>query len=523
MARRGDVNLSITGDSRDWNRELNRAERSTNRFTKKTQSMFGRVGKGIGKSLAGFGKSFMAPLAALAGGAAIIGAGRRIIDFDDNLLTLGLNAGLTKKEMFELREEIVDTAFASRRSRDDILGSISDIVDKTGDFDFARDSILGVGKAATAMGADINDVGRLASAASINLNLAGDDVEEFFNIIATQGNKGSFIFKDLASQAERLMSAAGRIGIVKDNFAEFGAFLQLARPSFGSAEETSTAIRNIATRLKTQRKQVEKLVGYSVFDDKGNIKDFRKTIVDLVKASEGDIKPLFDIFQEASLAFGTMQKEYLEFGELRSFDNLIAQASEGNFMLNAFEERTKNAKAQLQQLSNVAWEFADAGIAPVIAEMNKELSRLTSNPAEMEKFRKNLTDIGKAIGDMAALGVDIVHLVEALFSIPDIIGKVFDSVPHFIKDGAQNRKQIRDYGRASPKQRASIEEFNKQSIAAAAAAAQNQTIANDNKVEVTINQKIDREGKAVTTGQSSGGSFALNVKDSWNLPRGSIE
>ena len=528
MAPRGDINLTITGDSRDWNRTLKRAENRAKRSTGRMSGMFGKMGKSMTAGAMTFAKGMAGPFAALATGTAAIAAGKRIMDFDDNLLTLALNAGISRAEMMKLREEIIQTGFDARIPRDQILAAISDIVDKTGDFDFARESILGVGKATTAMAAEIEDVSRLASAASINLKLSGQDVNDFFNVIATQGNKGSFIFRDLANQAERLLSAAGRIGIVKQNFAEFGAFIQLARPSFGSAEETSTAISNIATRLKTQRTAVEGMLGYSIFDEQGKIKDFEKTITDLVKKSGGDIAKLYKIFQESSIAFTGLISDYQEFGELRGFEKLIAEAEQGTFLMDTFSQRVQQAKYSLRNLFAIGWEFADAALVPIIEELGESLEDITNDPEKLRKFREGMKEIGASIGDLAGSVMDLTQRLNDLMPLLDAFvtltktghagARVVASPFYFAGEGMDRMGRNRAWESATPEARRAAREFNRQAMERAAqSVVEARAGKTEQSVNVNITQHIDRDGRTRTETDSPNTHLTIYHKGRGNL------
>ncbi|MGO1073232.1 phage tail tape measure protein [Lysobacter sp. CA199] len=107
-----------------------------------------------------------------------------------------------------------------------------------------------LGKAATATGAGMDDLGAVIVAAKNNLAIAAEDTERTLNILAYAGKKGSFEIRDMARWLPMLSPALASMGMTgKSAVAELGAALQIARVGAGSSDEAANNFRNFLNKI----------------------------------------------------------------------------------------------------------------------------------------------------------------------------------------------------------------------------------------------------------------------------------
>lgn len=403
---RNDVEYRIGANTRRLGRDLTGAERRVKRHTENVEGRFKRAAQSIDRKL---GAALKSPFAGLIGGAAVLAAGKKILDFKDKLAALQVQGRLTDEQTLALENTIYRSGNVARQSYDGVLDAVTEIVNKTGDMNLAMTGIEGIAVSAKATSSDILDISKVASSLYVNMGITGDQMQDAFNILAVQGKNGSFVFSELAGQAERLTAAAGALDLRGlEDLKQYGAFLQMIRPSFGSAEEASTMVKNIMVRIQTEAKKIKKVVGFDVFDKSGNMKDLDEIIKGLVSGTGGDISKLTDIFGEAALAFTVLNREYKDTGGFETFEQHIKKAG-SNELWNDFLIKSKTGKNTVQALGNVMRRGTDLALAPAIDSLSESLNKLLSDPQDLQDFEETLKAIGtaiKLIADGTTMAVD---------------------------------------------------------------------------------------------------------------------
>ena len=139
--------IVITARDRGLTDTLRKSERSVSGFGRNLTGIMGRAGREIGR----FGDR-IGGLTTLLGGVAGVAAAKGVIDFDSRLARLSIQAGLTKQEMLGLKQELIETGDATYQGPEDLLAAVEQIVEKTGNFDFARKALKDMGVVASATG-----------------------------------------------------------------------------------------------------------------------------------------------------------------------------------------------------------------------------------------------------------------------------------------------------------------------------------------------------------------------------------
>ncbi len=399
--RTENLRLIISGDGRLLGAELNKTDRQLTTFANRATKMFTNAEQKILGSVKNLATN---PLTLIGGVAGVLYEGKKLVDFQDNLSTLGINAGMTAKQIYELNQMIYETAYATGQDRDVLTSAINDIIDKTGDVPFAIAALKGTGIASTAMGADLLDTSKVLSAFRLGMKATAEESMTMFDIMARMGNVGSFTFKQQAKVAERLFSSAAlAVGINKDNFAEYNAFLQTIKPIFGSEEMAATAVEQIMMRLNIDKNKVQKKLGFKLFDEKGSIVDFKKTIEAISKLTT----------KEQSDLFGESSKAFLPLGDKKGIDQyemIIRKGTEAGFINEAFVKKTQEAKFQLNAFVTSGKELSQLALTDVLKEVTKYMKEITSDPERLKQFRMELTEIANALSVIAKLGFNLLTL-----------------------------------------------------------------------------------------------------------------
>jgi TP901 family phage tail tape measure protein len=397
--RTENLKLILSADGKLLGAELGRGEQHVKNYTNRVRGYFSKMS---GHIMGGIKNALSSPLAVFGGGAAMLYAGKQIIDYQDKLSTMGINAGLTAGQLMGLDNAILNNAYSTGQSRDEILAAMNDIFDKTGDFKFTSDAIGGVAKSSTAMSADMLDSARILSAMKLGMGATAGEAESLFDILARMGNIGSFPFAQQAQQAERLFASSTlALGITKKNFGEYAAFIQSVKPVFGSGDIAATAIERIMMDMATKRKEVQKAVGFKLFDEKGSIIDFRKTIKAISKL---DIVKRSKLFGEFGRAFIPLSSE----AGIKTYEDYIKAGQEAGFITDAFAKKQTEAKFQVNALATAAQQFSNTALSPVIKELSDSLVQMTSDPEKMKEFTQSIRDMGEIFTGLAkAMGFTI--------------------------------------------------------------------------------------------------------------------
>jgi TP901 family phage tail tape measure protein len=525
------VRIGIYGDNHRLVRTLGDTERRMAALWQRTSGMAGR-------SVAFLGRSLRSPFAALVGGAAIIGAGKSIMDFDAALIRTAINGKLTADEQMKLRKEIEVTALATGQSRGAVLEGVGAIVEKIGDLEYARSIVKDMGVAATGSGAALSDIGAVASQLKSKLDIGAGGFMEAMDILNAQGKSGAFTLENFATEGERIFAAASRLGLKgADDLRRIGAYAQVARMATGSSEQATTVVERTISAIFDKQKEIKKL-RFNIYDDTGKLKNFDTILKGIIVAAKGNEQVLGDIFGEQGIrGMSQMARMWRETGDFGTFDALRDVSAQGENMRD-MSRYAGSFKYQLQTLTSVAEQFADSALAPLMSELSSSLRTLTSNPKKMEEFKDQIVGMGKNLGNMAA---DVYRLVEALTSLVPLLetvtglvqvgANIIDLPFNLGKAGARETQRRAEYGaweNATPEERKSAYAANAQSLQAAyqqavysrvstasAAGGPASQAPSANNVNLTVNVT----GTQVTaSGTSSGGaSPSINVRRGLHL------
>lgn len=536
MPRRGDIHLTIGGDSKQWESTLRRSGQASKRFSRNVDTNFSRLGGKLGKVGGRFASGLVAPFAAMAGGAIVYQAGRQIIGFESDLTRLSIQAGKSAEEQIALKKEIVDTGIETGQLRDDVLGGISAMVEKNGDLEFARNMMKDIGIASTATGASFADMGILAVQLRDKMGLAGGEIKTALNTLTVQGKAGAFTLENLAGLGERLFTSAGRLGIQgMGGIREFGAFAQVARMGTGSAEQATTAVERVMASIIDKQDQIGKL-GFNIFEDKDaqKYKSLSDILKGTIKAAKGNEKILGKIFGEEGIrGVSTLAKAYRETKGFALFDELVTADSErAGELMKDFARYSTSTSYQLKVLAGIGQEFADEALAPIIADLTSNIRELTSDPEKMKKFRESVKEVAVTFAEVGQEVVMIIGKITELLPLLDAMvdgakiihagGRLIQSPFAMIGQGLEHYENLANWKDAAVESRSDAAAYNARALQEAAASAQTARHGNTNQPSLTLPESawnktdvyVSISGEKVTARtESSNGKSSTTVRD----------
>lgn len=418
------LRLILSGDGKLLSAELSKSENKIKTFSEHSRSML----RGMGRHFQSWGQdvrhSILAPIAGIASAGAIFAATKRIIEFDAALSRLAIGGNATAETQMRLRKEIQETADRSYQSWNAVSEGINAIIVKTGDMDFARQSIKDIGVAATASGATMADMAAVAVGLRDKIGLTKDEILPAFNLITVQGKRGAFTLGDMAAQGERLFSAAQRFNVHgMQQLRVFGSLVQTARMGTGSSEQATTAVENTLADIIDKYKEIRQLAHFSVFkegkDGAKELKPLEEVIKGIVIGTKGDPTKLAKIFGRESIrAMNTIVADYKKNGGFALFDDIKTQdMGRANQLMEDFARYSKEAAPQLQLIANQMDKFSSRALTPAIREFTKAIQDMSANPERVERIARAAGDIAAGLSVIAKTAVKAGEAMAAMIDV----------------------------------------------------------------------------------------------------------
>lgn len=413
------VVLDLTGN---LSRRADQYGRSLQRMGKMgTRSMqtLNRSMKKVGQGMEAMGSRYTAMASGLATGAAV----RGVVQLEQRLVRMGIQAGKSAEEVNRIKEAVFDAAQQKdiRVEPAQILAAIDAIVEKTGDLDFADKNIRNIGLAIQATGADGGAIGEiLAEFQKLGIT-APAEVMKALDVMNVQGKAGAFTLEHLAALGPRVINAyaaTGRTGA--EALREMGAALQVIRMGTGSSEQAATAFEAVLRTLTdpAKIKQLRRL-GVEVFDPtamKEGVEKLRlinELMTEIVAKSKGKVTTLGSIFDaEAMRSFNKSISDYQTAGEQTNLKKFMGVEADGTTTTKDSARAAETASAALTYLKTSLERFADNQLADDISRLADAINEL--DPATVERIFKGIV---LGVGSLMAYsaGAKVVRGARSLF------------------------------------------------------------------------------------------------------------
>ncbi|OIN97096.1 MAG: phage tail tape measure protein [Deltaproteobacteria bacterium CG1_02_45_11] len=380
------LELIVRGRADQLDSVIRSSGKNIETFGRKSIAAFRRVGRTINT----VSDRYLTRFNGLIGGAALLYAGKGVIDLDSRLARLAITAGKGAGMLVGLKKELFAISTQTYTPVGDLVDYINVIVAKTGDLDFAMKTLKEAGTVSASTGTTMENLGAVAANLSEKLKIKPGDYLKAMDILNLGAKAGAIEFKDFAAQMEVIASATGRFNLEGlKGVRTLSAWVQVSKKSNASADETATAIKGSISEMLTAEKikQMQKL-GFNPIDVVASkkagvtvMKDIEDVIKGIVKATKGDEIKLGEIFGLRSItAFTDIAREFRATGRFDTFDKFAQQGGDGVETMKDFHFWSKQTAAQITNMKTELSKFTNENLAGPIELLNKALTFLNNHP-----------------------------------------------------------------------------------------------------------------------------------------------
>lgn len=325
---------------------------------------------------------------------------KQVADFDAQMRRMGTDAQLTTEQVKTLHDKIRDVSNQKDIRIDaSALGQgASELLGKTGDYQYVVDNLRNMGLMMQAFGVD----GQVAAGLMAQFwekNVRGADaVNNMMDRLYSQFAVGSVSVADVARAAPKLFSIIQDQG--PETIAQMGAFAQVFAKNKGSIDETVTSIQAMYASL-SDKKNIEflKKNGIDVFV-KGT-KDIKKPyelMMEILKRAKYDPLKLQDVFDLTGMQ-GI--KALLNPENRQLMEQMIYGTIDLGSTQKAAQTNAEGFNAAMQSLNNEWQRFAEGQLAKPVQELADALNSVDQNTVQ------NWLQVGKymaiALGGIIAI------------------------------------------------------------------------------------------------------------------------
>ncbi|MBI5189960.1 MAG: phage tail tape measure protein [Nitrospirae bacterium] len=368
--------------------------------------------------------------------ATAVAAGQLLKDFnsiEERVRAIGRQGNLSAAGVAALKQQVLDIGEATSQGPDVLLGAIEKIIAKTGDIKLAAEAIEAVARAAEASGASAVDLGAIAADLSQKFGIFASNMGRAFDILYAQGKAGSFELKDMASNGERLFTAAANMGLHGEGGLRImGALLQIIRQATGSAEEATTAWENLAKDLIVNADKIEQTLGVQVWANAGHtaLRSIDVLMKDIIQKSGGQLDVLVDLFDIRSFrAVSALNNSFKKFGDFRELDDLIKKGGDLSGTMKDAANRGDELTAALTNLKTSAIETLNSyvGLIKYATEFVKTVGDNTAAVVALAVAFGLAWSVGKLItfiGWLDKLGLKLLAIIKYIPELTTLGSKI---------------------------------------------------------------------------------------------------
>lgn len=378
------INLAgnLTAKARQYGANMSQFARNHQKAMRLVKATTEAAGRGLDT----LGNRYTAMIAGLGSSLTI----KQVADFDAQMRRMGTDAQLTTEQVKTLHDKIRDVSNQKDIRIDaSALGQgASELLGKTGDYQYVVDNLRNMGLMMQAFGVD----GQVAAGLMAQFwekNVRGADaVSNMMDRLYSQFAVGSVSVADVARAAPKLFSIIQDQG--PEAIAQMGAFAQVFAKNKGSIDETVTSIQAMYASL-SDKKNIEflKKNGVDVFV-KGT-KDIKKPyelMMEILKRAKYDPLKLQDVFdltgmQGIKALLNPENRELLE--------KMIYGTIELGSTQKAAQTNAEGFNAAMQSLNNEWQRFAEGQLAKPVQDLADALNSVDQNTVQ------NWLQVGKYI------------------------------------------------------------------------------------------------------------------------------
>lgn len=325
---------------------------------------------------------------------------KQVADFDAQMRRMGTDAQLTTEQVKTLHDKIRDVSNQKDIRIDaSALGQgASELLGKTGDYQYVVDNLRNMGLMMQAFGVDGQVAAGLMAQFWEKSVRGADAVNNMMDRLYSQFAVGSVSVADVARAAPKLFSIIQDQG--PEAIAQMGAFAQVFAKNKGSIDETVTSIQAMYASL-SDKKNIEflKKNGIDVFV-KGT-KDIKKPyelMMEILKRAKYDPLKLQDVFDLTGMQ-GI--KALLNPENRQLMEQMIYGTIDLGSTQKAAQTNAEGFNAAMQSLNNEWQRFAEGQLAKPVQELADALNSVDQNTVQ------NWLQVGKymaiALGGIIAI------------------------------------------------------------------------------------------------------------------------
>ena len=388
------INLAgnLTAKARQYGANMSQFARNHQKAMRLVKATTEAAGRGLDT----LGNRYTAMIAGLGSSLTI----KQVADFDAQMRRMGTDAQLTTEQVKTLHDKIRDVSNQKDIRIDaSALGQgASELLGKTGDYQYVVDNLRNMGLMMQAFGVD----GQVAAGLMAQFwekNVRGADaVNNMLDRLYSQFAVGSVSVADVARAAPKLFSIIQDQG--PEAIAQMGAFAQVFAKNKGSIDETVTSIQAMYASL-SDKKNIEflKKNGIDVFV-KGT-KDIKKPyelMMEILKRAKYDPLKLQDVFDQTGMQ-GI--KALLNPENRQLMEQMIYGMIELGSTQKAAQTNAEGFNAAMQSLNNEWQRFAEGQLAKPVQDLADALNSVDQNTVQ------NWLQVGKymaiALGGIIAI------------------------------------------------------------------------------------------------------------------------
>lgn len=299
---------------------------------------------------------------ALAVGLPMMAAVRSGAEFDRASTLIGNTANMTATQVRFMNNAILGTSAATNQMAGDVQHAMGTLVAAGLGAGRAQSALKPIGKAATAAGADIDDIARASFTLMDSLKIKPTQLGRALDILYVAGKEGNVELKDMAKTLPVLGASfvALKMGGT-EAAATMGAALEIARKGAGDADEASNNMRNYMAKLLSpdtlkKAKKNFNLDLYKVIQDAqtNGQNPFEASMRSIMKATAGDQKKIGQLFADMQVQnfLRPMIQNWGEYGRIKDKAmNGSAGAIDNDFakMMNTNAERMKKLRGSVDR------------------------------------------------------------------------------------------------------------------------------------------------------------------------------
>lgn len=400
MASIKPLKVQVIADTKRFNTGMKNAGRGVKKFTSDSKKHLG----GLKNTMSGLtGK--MPMLAGVLGTAALIKAGKDVIEFDAKLARLRIAAKMSAEDIKKLEKRFLALSKTTSQSAKELLSGYSAIIERTGDVELANKTLERMGIVATASGSSMEQVGTTFTNLKEKIGLTIPEIERAMNIFTEQGKMGAFSLAKMAKELPQILSTAGVFGVQGEKgIRTLGTLMQLGMRAYGGiAEQARTGIQGVLRDIPKKRDEIAEVFKFDIFTKKDGVQTLKSLDVILrgiLTASEGNALLLGKVFSGVALdTLAPLLKSYQEFG-FKEYDTFMNVVSTDEALMKDFGIASATTAAQLGSLGDKLFELSVRAGAKPIESLNAALTELN----EMQFF----ANIGIIVSKLTELqGLDI--------------------------------------------------------------------------------------------------------------------